>query len=61
MGRKRVETTDRRYVKVGEDEWWDTSSVEIVRERAVLGYMEANGVGIVIIELPEEEPPPTVH
>lgn len=60
MVRQRTETTDRRYVKVGEDEWWDTTGVEIVPERVVDAYMTANRVGWVVIELPDE-PPPTVH
>ena len=61
MGRQRFETTDRRYVKVGEDEWWDTTGIEIVPERMVDAYMEANRVGIAVIDVPDDEPPPTLH
>jgi hypothetical protein len=61
MGRQRLETTDRRYVKVGEDEWWDTTGIDIVPEHVVDAYMAANRVGIVVIEVPDEETPPTVH
>jgi phage FluMu protein gp41 len=61
MGRQRLETTDRRYVKVGEDEWWDTTGIELVPEHVVDAYMAANRVGIAVIEVPDEETPPTVH
>jgi hypothetical protein len=60
MGLQRHETTDGRYVKVGEDEWWDTTGVEIVPARVVDDYMAANRVGCVVIEVPDEEPS-TVH
>jgi hypothetical protein len=61
MGRQRLETTDRRYVKVGEDEWWDTTGIEIVPGCVVDDYMAASRVGIAVIEVPDEEAPPSVH
>jgi hypothetical protein len=61
MGRQRLETTDGRYVKISEDEWWDTTGVEIVLEHVVDAYVMANPLGIVIIEKPDDEFPPTVH
>jgi hypothetical protein len=57
---QRLETTDSRYVKVGEDEWWDTTGVDIVPEHVVDAYMAENRVGWVVIELPDE-PPATLH
>ena len=45
----RSETTDRRYIEVGEDAWWDTTGVEIVPESVVDAYMAANRVGVVRI------------
>ena len=57
---QRFETTDRRYVKVGEDEWWDTTGIEIVPEGVVEAYMKANRVGIVVLES-DEQGSPTVH
>ncbi len=46
---KRVQTTDGRYVRVAEGEWWDTTGIDIVPEAIVDAYMEANGVGLAVI------------
>lgn len=43
-----VETTDRRYVRIGSDEWWDTTGIEIVSEAVVAAYMAAGCVGIAV-------------
>jgi hypothetical protein len=47
---KRTETTDGRYVEIGEDEWWDTTGVESVDGRTVEAYMAANRVGWTVVE-----------
>jgi hypothetical protein len=46
----RRETTDGRYVCVGESEWWDTTSTEIVPETVVDEHMRLNRVGIVLLK-----------
>lgn len=51
---KRYETTDGRYVAVAVREWWDTTSTDIVPEEIVDRYCEANGVGIVVLEVDDE-------
>jgi len=57
-----LETSDGRYVKVGDDEWWDKAGVDIVPEHAVDAYMADNPkVGIAVIEGPHENCADTVH
>lgn len=53
--RKRIQTTDERYLKVGDDAWWDTTGVEIVREEVIDRYMEENRVGVMVSEINEED------
>jgi hypothetical protein len=59
-GRQRVETTDGRYVKVADDEWWDVTGVDLVPDSVVEAYMQANRVGWIVTELPDEDAP-TAH
>jgi len=57
----RYRTTDDRFVKVAENEWWDTTGIDIVPESVVDAYMLEMGVGIAVIDggdpLPGEIPP----
>lgn len=47
---RRRETTDGRYVEVGNDEWWDTTGIDLVSEAIVELHMIVNpGVGIVVL------------
>jgi hypothetical protein len=46
---ERQETTDGRYVRMADGQWWDTTSTEIVSEATVDEYMRTNRVGIVIV------------
>lgn len=44
------ETTDGRYVKIADDQWWDTAGIDIVPESVVDAHIDANpGVGIVVL------------
>jgi hypothetical protein len=41
-------TTDNRFIKVDEFCWWDTSGIDLVCNKVVDDYLEANPqVGIV--------------
>jgi len=51
---RKYQTTDGRYFKVGEDEWWDTTGVEIVPESVIDEYMALKQVGIAVSDCPEE-------
>lgn len=53
--RKKIQTTDKRYLKVRDDEWWDTTGIEIDPEKVVDRYMEKNRVGVMVSEITEEE------
>ena len=49
-----IQTTDERYLKVGDDAWWDTTGIEIVPEKVVDRCMEENRVGVMVSEITEE-------
>jgi len=49
-----IETTDGRYNKVDENVWWDKTGIDLVDESVVDAHMEANRVGVVVIESTEE-------
>lgn len=52
---KRFMTSDGRYYTVAINEWWDTTSTEILPQEVVDRYLEANpDVGIAIEEVDEE-------
>jgi hypothetical protein len=53
---RRYQTTDARYVKGAEDEWWDTNGIGIVPEAVVDEYMRRNRVGVVVLGEGDEEP-----
>jgi hypothetical protein len=48
---ERRETSDGRYVQVAVGEWWDTEGIDIYPEEIVDRYCEAEGVGIVVLEV----------
>ena len=48
--KERYETTDGRYQKIGDDEWWDTTGINIVPDAVVDEYMKKNRVGIAVIK-----------
>ena len=52
---RRYETTDGRYVKIAEGEWWDKTGTDIVREAIVDEHMRRNRVGIVVLGDADEE------
>ncbi len=52
---QRYRTTDGRFVKVGEDEWWDTTGTDIVPDVVVDDHMRCNSVGTMVVELVEGE------
>jgi hypothetical protein len=52
---EQYKTTDGRFVKVSDGEWWDTTSTDIVPEVVVDDYMRRNSVGIMVVELAEGE------
>jgi hypothetical protein len=47
---QRQETTDGRFVRIAEGEWWDTTGIDIVPETVVVEYMRLNRVGIVVLD-----------
>jgi len=49
-----IETTDGRYNKVDANVWWDKTGIDLVDESVVDAHMEANQVGIVVLETVEE-------
>jgi hypothetical protein len=53
------QTTDGRYVKIGDDgdEWWDTTGIDIVHGDAVIDHMMTNMVGIVVDRRPTKLTP----
>jgi len=46
---ERIETTDGRYVRLGPDEWLDTTNLATVPEATVDKHMADNRVGIAVI------------
>ncbi len=45
-----METTDGRFVRVREGEWWDTTGIDIVPESVVDDHIRLNErVGIVVL------------
>jgi len=53
---QRLETTDGRYRKLADGDWWDTTDIDIVPESVVDGYMLSHRVGIAVIETEEHDP-----
>lgn len=52
-------TTDKRYLKVGDDAWWDTHGIDIVSTHEVDAYLDDNPcVGIMALMLCPTDMPP---
>jgi hypothetical protein len=49
-------TTDERFQNFGNEEWWDTTGIDIVSEAVVDYSMASNpGVGVMVVECGDKD------
>ncbi len=55
MARTVLMTTDERFQKVADEEWWDTTGIDLVPEAEVDRHLAENpGVGIMAMRHEDE-------
>lgn len=56
MARSVLMTTDERFQKVADGEWWDTAGVDLVPEEEVDRHLAENlGVGVMAMQHEDED------